>query len=150
MIILNKLTFLSVSILSLATHLQDWTFCCNILDSMWLQESLKGNLWIHKGKFPRTTEHEVPHLFPIQKNETTYSTFSSIRVIHKSCLVWDIFWTLPPSSSLENLAKKFSKVSFSNTQYEKYLNAKSSLKQIQDCITFIINFIGLLIKQIAH
>ena len=28
--------------------------------------------------------------------------------------------------------KKKSKVSFSDTQYEKFLNARSSLKQIQD------------------
>ena len=37
-----------------------------------------------------------------------------------------------PPSSLAELVKKNSKVSFSNTQYEKCLNAKSSLKQIQD------------------
>ena len=36
-----------------------------------------------------------------------------------------------PPSSLADLAKKHSKVSFSNTQYEKCLNAKSTLKQIQ-------------------
>ena len=39
----------------------------------------------------------------------------------------------PPShSSLADIAKKISKISFSNTQYEKCLNTKSSVKQIQD------------------
>ena len=32
---------------------------------------------------------------------------------------------------LSRLCKKFSKASFSNTQHEKCLNAKSSLKQVQ-------------------
>ena len=43
-----------------------------------------------------------------------------------------LFTEPPPLSSLVDLAKKISKVSFSKTQYEKCLNAKSSLKQIQD------------------
>lgn len=41
--------------------------------------------------------------------------------------------------------KKKSKVSFSDTQYEKCLNARSSLKQIQDA-----NFYQFLIKRIAQ
>ena len=48
-------------------------------------------------------------------------------------LVWDsgffpLFSESPPPSPLADLAKKNSKVTFSNTQYEKCLNAKSSLK----------------------
>ena len=58
-------------------------------------------------------------------------------VIHKrtSSEIEDFFplfsESLPPSS-LADLAKKFSKVLFYNTQYEKCLNVKPSLKQIQD------------------
>ena len=39
-----------------------------------------------------------------------------------------LFSEPPPPSSLAGFAKKF-EVSFSNTQYEKCLNTKSSLKQ---------------------
>ena len=44
----------------------------------------------------------------------------------------DAFSEPSPLSSLADLAKKNSKNPFSSTQYEKCLNAKSSLKQIQD------------------
>ena len=52
-------------------------------------------------------------------------------------LVWDsgffqLFSEPPPPYSLADLAKNISKFSCSNTQYEKCLNAKSSLKQSQD------------------
>ena len=64
-------------------------------------------------------------------------------------LVWDsgfflLFFVPAPPSSLADLAKNNLKSLISNTQYEKYLNAKSSLKQIQGA-----NFISFLIKQIA-
>ena len=60
----------------------------------------------------------------------------TLGVIHK-CIpskVADFFcyFLNPLSPSLGDLAKKNSKVSLSNTQYDKYLNAESSLKQIQD------------------
>ena len=64
-----------------------------------------------------------------------------LGVIHKcsSSEIADFFRYFlnphPPSSSsliLVDLANKNLKVSFSNTQYEKCLNAKSSLKKIQD------------------
>ena len=52
-------------------------------------------------------------------------------------VVWDsglfpLFSEAPSPTSLADLEKKFSKISFSNSQYEKCLKAKSSLKQIQD------------------
>ena len=52
-------------------------------------------------------------------------------------LVWDsgffpLFSEPPLPSSLADIAKKKSEVSFSNTQSKKCRNAKSSLKQIQD------------------
>ena len=50
-----------------------------------------------------------------------------------------------PPSSLAGLPKKFSKVLFYNTQYEKCLNVKSSLKQIQDA-----HFHRLFMKRIAQ
>ena len=60
----------------------------------------------------------------------------TLGVIHKciSSKVADFFcyFLNPLSPSLGDLAKKNSKVSLSNTQYDKYLNAESSLKQIQD------------------
>ena len=58
-----------------------------------------------------------------------------LGVIHK-CIPSKIadffryFLNLLSPSSLADLAKKNLKVSFSKTEYEKCLNAKSSLKQI--------------------
>ena len=45
---------------------------------------------------------------------------------------FSLFFEPPPPLFLSGFSKKLFKVSFSNTQYEKLLNAKSSLKQIQD------------------
>ena len=39
------------------------------MSSMGLQKSLRGNLCIPKGRFPRTTEHDVPHLLLKNKRE---------------------------------------------------------------------------------
>ena len=39
---------------------------------MWLQKSLRGNLCIHKGRFPGTTEHDIPHLL-VKKGPYSYA-----------------------------------------------------------------------------
>ena len=50
------------------------------LSLMWSQTFLRGNLWIHKERFPRTLEHKVPHLLlkkytyhPVPWNTTVLS-----------------------------------------------------------------------------
>ena len=74
--------------------------------------------------------------FEIQHYQNiVYYHVRDLGVIHKciSSKIADFFrYYLNPWTILSGLAKKFSKVSFSNTQYEKCLNTKSSLMQIQD------------------
>ena len=38
---------------------------------MWLQKSQRGNLYIHKGRVPGTTEHDVPHVL-VKKDPFRY------------------------------------------------------------------------------
>ena len=61
----------------------------------------------------------------------------NVRVHPQMHLIWDsgfflLFSESPPPSSLADLAKKWSKVSFSKIHNEKCSNTKSSLKQIHD------------------
>ena len=78
---------------------------------------------------------ETDRLLKVRSGE--HIGISPLVVIHK-CISSEIadffsyFLNPLPPSSLTDLAKKISNVSFFNTQYEKCLNTKSSLKQIQD------------------
>ena len=92
--------------------------CWSVIGSIWLHMSLRGNLCIHKGRFPWITEHDVSHLLvsylPHLKSEKLY-IFIIILI-----MVAEIY----------NLSK--------NSSLSKYTVVYSKLSKVWEQLTFLL------------
>ena len=87
-----------------------------MLSSIWLQTFLWGNLCIHRGRFPGTTEDDVPHLL-VKKKERKIPSLVTYLILNQRNYIFTIIlimvgeiYSLSKSSSLSKYTVVYSKV----------------------------------------
>ena len=84
---------------------------------MCLQMFLRGNQCIHRGRFPGTTEHDVPHLLVKKKREKKIPSLVTYLILNQRNYIFTIIlimvgeiYSLSKSSSLSKYTVVYSKV----------------------------------------